>query len=146
LAAIDLIADALVRGWDNFLARTTGPLHLRFVLQPAVAALLAVRAGLQDARQGRPAFLWSVLTSRGRRWELLREALRDTSKVLLVAATLDAVYQLMVEGGVYVLELVFTALCLAFVPYVAIRGPVGRLAAWVRKTEATPPARGLRQT
>ena len=46
--------DVLARGWENFLARPEGPFSLRFVIQPVVAVGIAVRAGLRDARQGRP--------------------------------------------------------------------------------------------
>jgi hypothetical protein len=130
------VEEILVRGWENFLARTEGPLHFRFFLQPTVAVLLAIRAGLKDARGDRPAFLWSVFTQRGRRAALLREAFKDTSKVFLVAMLLDAIYQLTVQRGVYTLELFFTAVTLAFVPYLLVRGPVSRLASWVRKAWA----------
>ena len=35
------------RGWDNFLARPNGSLSLRFYVQPTMAGLLALRAGIQ---------------------------------------------------------------------------------------------------
>ena len=49
------------RGWDNFLARPNGSLSLRFYVQPTMAGLLALRAGIQDARQGRQGYLWAML-------------------------------------------------------------------------------------
>ena len=55
-----LVAGAIGRGWANFLARPSGPLNIRFLIQPTVAAVMAVRAGIEDARLGRPAFQFAV--------------------------------------------------------------------------------------
>jgi hypothetical protein len=49
-------------------------------------------------------------------------------KVFILALVLDSIYQLAVNRGVYVLELLITATVLAIVPYVLIRGPVNRIA------------------
>src|SRR5712671_2165677 len=46
----------------------------------------------------------------------------------LVAATLDAIYQLIIHKFIYPLELLFTATLLALVPYFVLRGPVNRIA------------------
>ena len=43
----------IARGWENFLARPQGTLNFRFILQPTIAAILALRAGINDARNGR---------------------------------------------------------------------------------------------
>jgi hypothetical protein len=47
---------------DMLIGRVDGPLAFRIMVQPAVAALLAIRAGLRDARAGRPAYGWTVAT------------------------------------------------------------------------------------
>jgi hypothetical protein len=60
-----------VRGWENFLARPTGSLNLRFVVQPAIASVLALRSGMKDAREGRPAYLWAAVTNPEYRWQLI---------------------------------------------------------------------------
>jgi len=44
------------------------------------------------------------------------------------AATLDAIYQLIIHKFIYPLELLFTATLLALVPYFVLRGPVNRIA------------------
>ena len=46
----------------------------------------------------------------------------------LVAATLDAIYQIIIHKFIYPLELLFTATLLALVPYFILRGPVNRIA------------------
>ncbi len=123
--------DVIMRGWENFLARTTGPMHLRFLIQPSVAAFIAIRAGLQDARLEKPAFFWSLLTKTGQREAHLSEILAGIGKVLVIASILDVIYQLREQRGVYALELVFTVITLAIVPYLLLRGPVNRLASWL---------------
>ena len=47
------------RGWSELIARDSGPLHVRLLLQPLVASILAIRSGLKDAREGRPVFFWT---------------------------------------------------------------------------------------
>lgn len=125
--------DILKRFWENLVGRSSGPMHLRLVIQPAVAGVLAIRAGLKDAREGRPAFLWTAVTNPAYRPELLRQGARDVGKVFVIAVVFDAVYQLIVQRGVFLLELLVVAILLAIVPYVLIRGPVSRLAAALRQ-------------
>jgi hypothetical protein len=104
-------------------------MNFRLLIQPIVASVLAIRAGLKDAREGRPAFLWAAITNRAYRSELLRQGSRDIWKVFVVAVVLDAIYQLIVQRGVYLLELLVVATVLAIVPYIVIRGPVSRIGA-----------------
>ena len=118
----------LERLWDNLIGRISGPLNFRLIIQPAVATFIAIRAGLNDAREGRPAFFWAALSDRAYRPELLQQGRKDVGKVFILAAALDSVYQLIVHRGVYVLELLIVATVLAIVPYVLIRGPVNRIA------------------
>ena len=103
-------------------------MNLRLIIQPAVATILAIRAGLRDARQNRGAFLWTVLFNPAHRRELLLQGWKDIGKVFLLAAILDVVYQLIVHRGVYTLELLITAVTLAIVPYILLRGLINRIA------------------
>jgi hypothetical protein len=67
----------------------------------------------------------------------LREGWKDVGKVFLLAAILDGIYQLIVHRGVYILELLITALVLAVIPYVLFRGPISRIAKMVFATRST---------
>jgi len=118
----------VIRGWDNFLARPNGTLSLRFFVQPTMAGLLALRSGVEDARQGRQGYLWALLTNSQRRSQLLREGWRGARTPFLVAIALDSVYQLVTVQFIYPLELLFTATLLALVPYAMLRGPFNRVA------------------
>jgi hypothetical protein len=120
--------DVFARVWENLNGRLAGPMHLRLIIQPTVASILAIRAGLRDARENRAPFFWSVLSNPDYRPELLRQGWKDIGKVFIIAVILDVVYQLVVHRGVYVLELLITAVTLAIVPYILVRGPVSRIA------------------
>ena len=122
------VADAISRGWANFLERPSGPLNIRFLIQPTVAAVMAVRAGIADARLARPAFLWTALTDPRQRWRSVQSGWKDVRNIFLVAAVLDAIYQFTVQQFIYPLELLFTSALLAVVPYCVLRGPVNRVA------------------
>ena len=123
-----MIFDMIARGWSDFLSRSEGPLSFRFVLQPLLGAILALIAGLRDARTGRPAFLWAALTNRQHRRQLLRDGWKDVRMPLVIGLTMDLSYQLIIFHFLYPLELIFTALALAVLPYLLLRGPSNRLA------------------
>ena len=122
------ILDMIERGWDNFLARPSGSLNFRFIIQPTMAGLLALRAGIQDAREGKQGYFWAILSNPERRLQLLHEGWRGARTLFLVAIVLDCIYQLITVRFIYPLELLFTAALLAFVPYVLLRGPFNRVA------------------
>ncbi|MDF2694175.1 MAG: hypothetical protein K0S65_2558 [Labilithrix sp.] len=122
--------EAIVRGWVDLIRRLDGPMHLRFIVQPAVAIFLGLRAGLRDARAGEPPFV-VALRDRERRRERLRHAWSDIGKVFVVSVVLDAIYQVWVQHGIFLFELLLTATLLALVPYGLVRGPTRRIArAW----------------
>lgn len=120
--------EMLTRTWENLAGRVGGPLTFRLILQPLVAAGLAIRAGLDDARTGRPAYFWSILSDPEHRRELVREGWTAVAKVFVLALVIDAVYQIVVQRWVYPGEALIVATLLAFVPYLLIRGPVTRIA------------------
>jgi hypothetical protein len=125
---MSIVFDMISRGWENFLARPSGSFGFRFILQPTMAGLLALRAGIQDAREGRRGYLWALITNSERRKQLLREGWRGARTPFLIAIVLDCIYQLVTERFIYPLELLFTATLLALVPYAVLRGPFNRVA------------------
>jgi hypothetical protein len=128
-----IMQEVLARGWADFLGRLDGPMHFRFIVQPLVAMVLGVRAGVRDARVGEPPFLWAVVHLPERRRERVRQGLRDVAGVMVAAGVLDAAYQLIVHRGIYLLELLVTVVVLALVPYALVRGPAARLSAWKQR-------------
>lgn len=107
----------------------------RFALQPVMAMALALRDGIRDAKRGARPYFAALLTASGKRRETLGDGVRSVSRVLVLAATLDLIYQIFVQHAVYPVELIVVTLGLGFLPYVLLRGPVGRVARWWRSRE-----------
>jgi hypothetical protein len=112
--------------WTDFLARFDGPLHFRLFVQPLMAIVFAVRDGTRDAREGRSAYLWTLLTDSAQRRYLLESGWKGISKVFVLAVVLDVVYQLIVWREVRPVQALLTAAVLALIPYALLRGPVNR--------------------
>ena len=94
--------ELIARGWDGLMARVGGPMTFRLIFQPAMAALLALRAGLKDAREGRPPYLWTVLTDPSQRAGLLHEGWKSIASVFVLAVIMDFIYR--VDHGALVLS------------------------------------------
>jgi hypothetical protein len=115
------------RGWKELIARDSGLLHIRLILQPLVATLLAIRSGLRDARHGRPVFFWTVVRDPAQRRSLLRQLWTDVGKLFLVAAALDVIYQIIVLHWFYPVQTLIVAIVLAIIPYLVVRGLTNRI-------------------
>ncbi len=98
------------------------------MIMPIVVSIIAICAGLKDAREKRPAFFWAILTDRRERPRLFRSAMKDIARIFIVAIVLDTVYQLLVLRAFHVAQALIVAVACAIVPYVLLRGPVTRLA------------------
>lgn len=105
-------------------------MSFRLIVQPSVAAFFAIRAGWQDGLAGRPAYFWDILEARSHGRDLVRQAWSDVAKVFVAAILIDAVYQAIRLRWFYPGEAIIVAIVLAFVPYLMIRGPVGRVVRW----------------
>jgi len=116
--------------------RVGGPMTFRIILQPLMATLLAVRAGLKDAREDRPPYLWTILTDATQRGPLIREGWKAVARVFVLAIVIDVIYQWIVQRWIYPGETLIVALVLAVIPYLVLRGPVNRLARRVRRQPA----------
>jgi hypothetical protein len=90
-----------------------------------VVTILAIRAGLRDAREGHRPFFWNLLTNPA---DAFRSSVGDIGRIFIVALVLDSTYQLVVLRWIYPGELLVVAVACAIVPYALIRGPVTRLA------------------
>jgi hypothetical protein len=93
-----------------------------------MAAFFAIRAGLADAKAGRPPWFWELVSNPPERADMIKEAWKRIGKVFILAVVLDVVYQLIVLHFVYPGEALIVAFILAIVPYVILRGPAMRVA------------------
>lgn len=121
--------DMLSRGWEHLIDRVGGPLTFRLIIQPAVAIILAIRAGLEDAHEGRPVYCWTIATDAAHRRYLLRHGWEQVGKVFIVALILDVIYQLIALRWVYPGQLLIVATTLAILPYIVVRGLTNFIAA-----------------
>jgi hypothetical protein len=113
---------------EQMVGRMDGPMYFRFILQPTMATLMAVKAGLADAREGHTPFGWAVVTDASARPQLLRAGFKDVSKIFVLAIILDLVYGFTVLKSIRPLQTLIVATLLALVPYALMRGPITRLA------------------
>ena len=117
----------LRRVWEELVGRVDGPMTFRFVLQPLTATILATRAAMRDAREGRPAYGWALVTDAPRRRALLREGWREVAKVFVAAVIIDLIYEVIVFHTIYPGQSLIVAAVLALLPYPLIRGSVNRI-------------------
>lgn len=119
----------LARTVKDIVGRFDGPLHFRFIFQPLMAAIFAIRDGRRDARAGRQPF--RLITDPSERREVLLTMWKSVGKVFVMALTVDAVYQFKVLRWFYPGQALSVALFLAIVPYMLLKGPVNWL---IRRT------------
>jgi hypothetical protein len=119
--------DTPLRIWSNLTGRVGGPLMLRLLTQPLIAAVLGIHDGVADGRKGRPAYFWAIVTHPEHRRDLLRDGWKSVAKVFVFALVLDGIEQLMVFKWIYPLEALLVAFLLACMPYLLLRGLATRL-------------------
>jgi hypothetical protein len=119
--------DFVTRVVTDLVGRVEGPMKFRLIIQPLVACVFAVHAGLRDARDGRSPYFWALAFNTGDRRELLGQGWKDIAKLFVVAVILDGIYQLIELHMVYPGEAIVVPILLAIIPYLLVRAAVTRL-------------------
>jgi hypothetical protein len=96
--------DLFSRVINNLFDRVDGPMEIRLLVQPIMAAIFAFRDGLQDFRQNRAPYGWSLISEPRHRGRRLRDGWRSIRKVFFAALAIDVVYQLVELKWVYLGE------------------------------------------
>lgn len=122
--------EELSRIWQELIARDSGPMHVRLLIQPLVASFFALRSGLADARADRPIFFWTWARDPAQRAALSQQLRKDIGKLFIAACVLDVVYQLIVMHTVHPGQTLIVATVLAIVPYLLVRGLANRFGHW----------------
>jgi len=120
--------DIWMRIVENLHGRVGGTMNFRFILQPVMAAIFAILAGLKDAKAGRPVYGWALFSVPAERAALIKDGWKDVSKVFILALVLDVVYQVIEFRFVYPGETLLVAFVLAILPYLLLRGVINRIA------------------
>jgi hypothetical protein len=123
----ETLGESIKQVGQALIGRVHGPFAFRLFLQPLTAAFIACRAGLRDARAGRPPFGWAVITNSADRHDLLREGWKEMTKVFIVAVTVDLLYEAIVFHTIYPAQSLIVAAVLALLPYPLFRGPLNRI-------------------
>lgn len=113
--------------WHELIERAEGPMRIRLVLQPIMAALFAIRSGRRDAREGRTPYIWALVWESSNRRELALRGWRDVGRVFVLAIGIDLIYQLVILHAFRPGEAVFLGIVLAIVPYLVFREVVNRI-------------------
>src|SRR5271155_2340586 len=71
-------AEVRERIWHDLLERPGQRMTFRFILQPAMAAIAALRDGIEDAKLGRSPYFWTLLTDSSKRFGRLQEGVIST--------------------------------------------------------------------
>jgi hypothetical protein len=125
--------DLFARAIHNLFGRLDGPMEIRLIIQPIMAAIFAVRDGIRDFREGRAPYGWSLMAEPQHRQHRLRDGWQSIRKVFFAALAIDVVYQIVELKWVYLGEALIIAQIVAIVPYIFIRGLVNRIAGMLRR-------------
>lgn len=108
--------------------RLEGPLHLRLILQPCIAAIFGYLDGVKDARAGAPPYFWRVANvPQAERQALIKHGCASVGKVFILAFLFDCVFQYVSFKSIAILPAIAVAVILAILPYLFLRGLVNRL-------------------
>lgn len=126
---------------EGFLARLTGPMHFRLIMQPLVAIGLGIRDGLRDAKAGRQPFLLDLIVRPEGRVRQLKRALASVGTGVLIAIILDLVIQYVMFKTIRPGAAIFVGIVLMAIPYSLARGLANRFATarMKRATRTTSP-------
>ena len=125
--------EIVARFFENIVGRVHGPMNFRLICQPLMAVLFAIRDGRKDGQEGRLPYFWSLFTEPAHRLDRMRQGWKSVGKIFVVALLLDAIYQFITVRWFYPGETVVTAVVLAIIPYLMLRGLVNRLTSRTRK-------------
>jgi hypothetical protein len=102
-------------------------MHFRLFLQPAMATIFAIRDGNRNARNGEPAYFWSLFTDPRHRSDRIRAGWKAIGRIFTLAVAMDVIYQIIALHRIYPGEALLVAAGLAIVPYLLLRGPINRM-------------------
>jgi len=112
---------------DRFVARFSGPMNLRFVLQPVMAIVLAIRDGRRDALAEAPPFIHNILFGSGERTAHLESAARGLTVPAMVGTVADAIAQFLLFGSVQPSAAVLVGVGVLAIPYAVTRELANRI-------------------
>ncbi len=116
---------------QDLIGRVQGPLSFRLILQPTVAIILAVRAGVLEARE-----MSSGNEVHPKHWHLLLRGILLIIRLVIAVVVIDWIYQFYVVGELHGGESFTVSLILAVIPFFVVRALTRRIALRVRRPKA----------
>ena len=123
---------------DAVAARLSGPMNFRFIMQPLMAVVLGIRAGIQDAHAGSPAFIADLVFNKEGRKESLKGAWKHVRWPIVLGAVLDATAQWILFHHIRPLPAVFVGFAVIALPYGMSRGLTNRIVSARMRRKGTP--------
>jgi hypothetical protein len=117
---LDKIAEGIV-------ARLTGAMSFRFMVQPLVAIILGIRDGIMDAKAGVPPIIVNLIFNAENRKAHLGSALKSLTKPVIVGTVLDMIAQYLIFQHVRVIPAFIVGAFVMAVPYALARGISNRI-------------------
>jgi len=133
--------DFLNRVAEAVAARLSGPMNFRFIFQPIMAIVLGIRAGIQDAHAGSPAFLADLILRKEGRKASLKGAWKHVRWPIVLGAVLDAVAQWILFHHIRPLPALFVGFAVIALPYGLARGLTNRIVSVRMRHKGTPVTR-----
>lgn len=115
---------------NEIVARITGPLGFRFIIQPLVAILLGILDGYKDKKSGSPPYVMAFITYPEKRLPLLRSAVVSAIKPIIIGIITDAIAQYLIFKTIHPMQAVFVGTVIIAIPYVITRGLVNRISSY----------------
>ena len=125
--------EVLERVVEGIVARVTGPMSMRFLLQPVAAILVGIRDGRLDARAGTPPYIFDLVFRPEGRRRALSSALQTLLIPMTVGTILDAIAQYLIFQRVHILPAMLVGAFVMGVPYSLARGISNRVTSARRK-------------
>ena len=125
--------EVLERVVEGIVARVTGPMSMRFLLQPIAAILVGIRDGRLDARAGTPPYIFDLVFRPEGRRRALSSALQTLLIPMTVGTILDAIAQYLIFQRVHILPAMLVGAFVMGVPYSLARGISNRVTSARRK-------------
>ncbi len=133
--------DLAQRVVEGVVERLTGPMSLRFFVQPAVALILGWRDGRLDAKAGSRPFVFALISKPQHRKAALRSALATLITPIAVGTIMDAIAQYLIFERILLSVALLVGTFVMGVPYALSRGVTTRITrlARARRSRAQKP-------
>jgi hypothetical protein len=123
-------SETFARIGETLRQRVGGLFSFRFILQPVMAAIMAMLDGYSDAKSDETPYLQRMVSAPREIKANLSDALYSTARIILLGLAMDTIYQIVVFDAFFPFEAAVMAILLAVLPYLILRGPFHRLIGW----------------